>query len=125
MLSLDEHAGNPVAVVFLSGHCQHSLDTLPILSRAQQKFGEDIAILPVYVNSGRVEDVRDWSSHLDLGLPLGVAPDRVVSDAYDVRMVPSTFLLDRDGRVTKRLVGFKDESTLNLEISEHIRNQDA
>ncbi|MCH8849469.1 MAG: hypothetical protein IIC89_01435 [Chloroflexi bacterium] len=78
-----------------------------------------------YVNSGRIEDVKEWSANLDLGLPLGIAPDRTASEAYDVRMVPITILIDRDGSIAKRLFGFKDEQTLGLEISKLIINQKA
>jgi len=40
------------------------------------------------------------------------------SQAYDSRMVPSTFLIDRKGRVTKKFVGFKDEGVLDQAFGE-------
>ncbi len=116
---LSDYRGRPVAVVFLSGHCSHSFDTLPILAELKEKYDhEDLAILPVYVNSGSVDDILTWSSEMDLGYPLLVANTKELSNEYDSRMVPSTFFIDREGRVTKKFVGYKDKVLLDEAFSE-------
>ena len=113
-ITLSDYQGKPVAVIFLSGHCSHSLDTLPILTELTKKYeSRDLVILPVYVNSGSVEDVKTWSSEMNLGYPLIVSKNKDLSKAYNSRMVPSTFLIDREGRVVKKLVGYKDKSILD------------
>jgi len=111
-VSLSDYRGKPVAVVFLSGHCSHSFDTLPILTEMNKKYGSELAILPVYVNSGSVENVLTWSAEMNLGFPLIVSQSKEISNAYNSRMVPSTFLIDRNGQLTKKYVGYKDQAIL-------------
>jgi peroxiredoxin len=114
MISLAAAHGRPVAVVLLSGHCTHSMDTLPVLVNLREKYAaEDLTILPIYVNSGSVEDVRSWSSRMNLNYPLLVDESKTLSDQYESYLVPSTFLIDADGQVTRKLVGFKDQETLD------------
>jgi peroxiredoxin len=114
VMSLADARGRPVAVVLLSGHCIHSMDTLPLLAKLRAKYAaEDLAILPVYVNSGSVEDVSSWSSPMNLNLPLLVDEGKNLADQYESYLVPSTFLIDANGQVTRKLVGFKDEATLD------------
>lgn len=121
IVSLSEYRGKHVALVFLAGHCSHSLDTLPILSELKKKYeSQDLVILPVYVNSGSVEDVLTWSSEMDLGFPLIVSQNKDISEAYDSRMVPSFFLIDREGRVTEKYVGYKDRNRLHRAFDELI-----
>jgi len=36
-----------------------------------------------------------------------------LADQYESYLVPSTFLIDANGQVTRKLVGFKDEATLD------------
>jgi len=116
---LSEHRGKPVALVFLSGHCNHSHDTLPILAELKAKYeSQGLVILPVFVNSGSVEDIKSWSSELDLSYDLLVSESKDISQAYDSRMVPSTFLIDRKGRIMKKFVGFKDKVVLDQVFGE-------
>ncbi len=121
-VSLSDYRGKPVAVVFLSGHCSHSFDTLPILTEMNKKYGSDLAILPVYVNSGSVDNVLTWSAEMNLGFPLIVSQSKEISKAYNSKMVPSTFLIDRHGQLTKKYVGYKDQAILDKAFAELIRS---
>ncbi|MGH7449897.1 MAG: peroxiredoxin family protein [bacterium] len=116
---LSAHRGKPVALVFLSGHCNHSHDTLPTLAELKAKYeSRGLVLLPVFVNSGSAEDLNSWTSELNLGYDLLVSEGKEISKAYDSRMVPSTFLIDREGRITKKFVGYKDKSTLDRAFGE-------
>jgi len=118
-VSLSDYRGKNVVVVFLSGHCYHSVDTLPILADLREKYAShDLEILPVFVNSGDVQDLKSRAWEWDVEYSLIVSEDKAISRAYDSRMVPSTFLIDEEGRVTRKLVGFKTESILDEAISE-------
>ena len=122
-VSLSDYAGRPVAVTFLAGHCSHSLSTLPMLDSLQKKYAADnLAILPIYVNSGSVEDVRSWSSILEMDLDLAVADNPALADEYESFLVPSTLLIDGAGNVTTKLVGFKEEDELDAAIRELIES---
>jgi len=120
-VSLSQHRGKNVAMVFLSAHCYHSLDTLPILAELKQKYDdEDLTILPIFINSGDVEDVASRAWELDVEYPLIVSEGKEISKVYDSRMVPSTFLIDEQGNLTRKLVGFKDEAALDQAFRELI-----
>jgi peroxiredoxin len=113
-VSLSEHRGKNVAVVFLSAHCYHSLDTLPILAELKQKYADQaLEILPVFINSGDAEYVASRAWEWDVEYPMLVSEGKEISKAYDSRMVPSTFLIDEQGNLIKRFVGFKDKATLD------------
>jgi peroxiredoxin len=118
-VSLSEYRGRNVAVVFLSAHCYHSLDTLPILADLMQSYDEqELVILPVFINSGNVEDVASRAWELDVQYPLIVSEGKEISAVYESRMVPTTFLIDEQGRLSKKLVGFKDRATLDHALEE-------
>ncbi|MGH7492615.1 MAG: peroxiredoxin family protein, partial [bacterium] len=54
-----------------------------------------------------------WSVELNLSYDLLVSESKDISQAYDSRMVPSTFLITREGMITKKFVGFKDKVVLD------------
>ena len=112
-VSLSGMRGKNVAVVFLSAHCFHSMDTLPILAELQKEYdNQNLTILPVFVNSGDVEDVASRAWELKIETPILVSEGKDLSIKYDSRMVPSTFLIDEQGNLTKKFVGFKNKTTL-------------
>lgn len=120
-VSLSQYRGRDVAVVFLSAHCYHSLDTLPILAELRTKYEQELTILPVFINSGDVEHLAARTWELDVDYPLIVSRDKRISEAYDSRMVPSTFLIDEDGNLVRKFVGFKDRDTLDAAFRELTR----
>jgi peroxiredoxin len=120
-VALSSHRGKNVVLVFLSGHCYHSLDTLPILGELRRKYA-DVVFLPVFINSGDVEQLASRAWELEVDYPLVVSRDKAIAQAYDSRMVPSTFLIDEQGRVTRKLVGFKDQAALDAAIAELVRS---
>lgn len=116
-VSLSDYRGKNVALVFLSGHCNHSLQTLPLLAELREEYKtKGLELLPVYINSGSLEDVATWSASLGLDLPLVVAEEKELAKAYDFRMVPTTFLIDEKGRVTSKLVGQKDKASMRAAL---------
>ena len=118
-VSLSDHRGSNVALVFLSAHCFHSLDTLPILAELRRKYADQaLDILPVFINSGNREDLASRSWEWDVEYPLLISEGKEISEVYDSRMVPSTFLIDEQGRLVKQFVGFKDQATLDAAFEE-------
>lgn len=120
-VSLADYRGQGVALVFLSGHCNHSMETLPVLEQLAEEYADEkLMILPVYINSGSVEDIKTWSASLGVEIPLLVAEERDLSEAFDFSMVPTVFLINQEGLVTKKLVGQKDKDTLAKAFDELI-----
>jgi len=118
-VSLADFRGENVALVFLAGHCNHCLDSLSTFAELHKKYkSEGVRVVPVYVNSGTVEDIRSWTSSLDLRIPFLVSESNDLAEEYDFRMVPTTFLIDGEGRVTRKLVGQKSVDALDDALGE-------
>ena len=90
----------------------------------QDKYApKGLAVLPVYINSGSLEGVRGWSKEMDLNYPILVSRGTDISRLYDSRMVPSFFLIDRKGKITKKFVGYKSKSTLDRAFAELVNSR--
>lgn len=121
-IALADFKDRPLAIVTLSVHCYHSMETLPLLKQLKQKYADmGVAILPVFVNATGVEDIQSTIEGLDLGYPVAVAQGKALSEAFESRMVPSTFLINGDGRITQKLVGQKDQTTLENALGELLK----
>ena len=109
-ISLVQFHGRPVALLFLAVHCSHSLDILPIVSRLKTEYeSQDLVLLPVYVHTGTIDDLKTFAATLNLEFPLYMV-EKHISIKYENNMVPAMFLIDRKGHLEQRFMGFKKYS---------------
>ena len=70
--------------------------------------------------------LKTWSDRANLDLPLLVSEDdsddTALSEGYDFRMVPSVFLIDEDGMITRKLVGQKSDAALQQAVDEFLES---
>lgn len=107
--------GKPALVVLLSLHCNHSVESLPVLSRlAERVKPEGRRVVGVLVNSGDVDDAKYWIPYhypdYRGQYDVWVVGDTSVGDAIGSHLTPTYLFVDKHGRVRKKLVGFKTDS---------------
>jgi len=122
-LRLREQRGQVVMLNFWASWCGPCRQEMPLLDRLYEKYhASGFQLLGVNVD----EDVRNASgvsSRLRLHFPVLLDTEKKVSRLYDLTTMPSTVLIDRDGRVRYIHRGYKDgyEQTYEQQIRELLR----
>jgi thiol-disulfide isomerase/thioredoxin len=117
----DDLNGRPTVVALLSLHCNHSIESLPILTELAERFrAERVRVVGVFVNSGGTEEVNYWVPQLypdyDSQYEVWVADDTSIGDAANSHLTPTYLIVDAQGQVQKKLVGFKSEDDVRNEL---------
>ncbi|MEE9470591.1 MAG: TlpA disulfide reductase family protein, partial [Gemmatimonadota bacterium] len=108
-ISSDSLSGKPSLLVFLAGHCTHSMDTFPVLNDLAREYGpRGLNIVGVVVNSGTPQDVGVWASHFEPEYDIWVYTDPSIGDVIGSHLVPTYLYVDAGGNVREKLVGYKD-----------------
>ncbi len=106
--------GEDTLLAFVAVHCQHSMDSLPILQRLHDTYGQEgLRVVAVAVGSGEVEDVNSWFPHFEPTYEVWVASGTELPDAIGSHLVPTYLFVDERGRITEKLVGFKESSAVS------------
>lgn len=119
-LRLREQRGQVVLVNFWATWCGPCRVEMPHLNRLWDRYRESgFVLLGINVD----EDPRkavDLVERLALGFPVLSDADKTVSRLYDLSAMPSTVLIDRDGRVRHVHKGYQDglERTYDAQIRE-------
>ena len=105
-VSLSDYRGKVVFVNFWATWCPFCVDEIPDLERAFEEYGGDVAILGI----NRAESLQKQTGFLsDLQLrptyPLLLDPSDNLAGAYGVVVMPTTFILDREGVITQVKLG--------------------
>jgi peroxiredoxin len=122
-LRLQEQRGQVVMLNFWASWCGPCQVEMPRLNRLYQKYhASGFQLLGVNVD----DDIRNAvgaSSKLGLQFPVLLDTEKTVSRLYDLSTMPSTVLIDRDGRVRYVHLGYKDgyEQTYEEQIRELLR----
>ncbi len=114
--------GKVVVVNFWATWCPPCRREMPSLERLRQRLaGKGLVVMAVNVGED-VETVFSFTGQLDLApaFPLLLDKDSTVMQRWKVRGLPTTFVVDAEGRVIYRAVGgreFDHEAVVNRLLS--------
>ncbi|MEP7302800.1 MAG: TlpA disulfide reductase family protein [Caldimonas sp.] len=98
-LRLAEQRGRVVMVNFWATWCGPCRQEMPQLDRLYQKYrASGFVLLGVNVDDD-VHKAADVAAKLGVSFPVLLDTDKAVSKLYDLSTMPSTVIIDRDGKV--------------------------
>lgn len=104
-----------VVVTFWASWCRQCEPTMRALREIEAKYGpEDIVVLALSTGNERESAIRRYLAEHRFELWVGRASPTVRSGFGGVPGIPTTFLIDRSGRIRHRLYGPLSELTLGV-----------
>lgn len=117
-LSLADFKGKVVVLNFWATWCPPCVREIPRLVRISEQYAQqDLVVLGV--NTTYQDDQAKVASFArDQGISYPVLLDTTgeVGQLYPARLMPTTFLIDREGRIVHTKVGEVDEATLREQV---------
>jgi thiol-disulfide isomerase/thioredoxin len=103
---LDDFAGKLVLVNLWATWCAPCREEMPSLERLQTRLGDKITILAISEDMGGGKAVEPFIAKLGLKeVKTYLDPKNAVGQAFKVDGLPTSFLIDRQGRVLGRVEG--------------------
>ena len=119
VVRLAELRGRPVVIDFWATWCVPCRATLPQLDTLQSRYrGQGLFVLGLSVDEDGLQGVRRFAGRLGLRYPIAVASENVLDLYGPIRMIPTTFFIDRRGNIARRVVGSIDAETIDLYVRE-------
>lgn len=122
-LRLQEQRGRVVMVNFWATWCGPCRQEMPHLNRLYEKYrASGFVLIGVNVDDD-VRKAADVAAKLGVNFPVLLDTDKKVSRQYDLSTMPSTVLIDRDGRVKYVHLGYKTgyEDTYDKQVRELLK----
>jgi peroxiredoxin len=122
-LRLQEQRGHVVMINFWATWCGPCRVEMPHLSRLYEKYrGSGFTVLAVNIDEDPYK-AASLAKQLGMKFPVLLDREKKVSRLYDLSTMPSTVLVDRDGRVRYVHRGYRDgyEQTYDKQIRELLR----
>ena len=117
VVRLADYKGKVVLVDFWATWCGPCRRELPHLKALQDRFGrQGFVVLGISVDHQGQDRVRTFVKRNGVTWPTLLADATVLADYGDVRAIPTKFVIDRDGRVADRMLGYAAEKDLEAAI---------
>ena len=100
-INLSQFKGKPVLINFWAtwcGPCREELPSMQRLHDAPRKFG-DIQIIAISVDRFNIDQIHQYAKDMNLSFPILHDKDREVRKSYFVRGLPTSYLVDADGKL--------------------------
>ena len=106
-LRLEEYRGQVVLINFWASWCGPCRQEMPVLDRLHQRY-EDTGFAVLGVNvEGEERPARELVEKTNVTFPVVIDDGQKVSELYDLKAMPSTVVVDRDGVVRYVHRGYK------------------
>lgn len=122
-LRLQEQRGQVVLVNFWATWCGPCRQEMPHLARLYEKYrASGFVLLGINVDDD-AKKATELAAKLGLKFPVSLDTDKTVSRMYDLSAMPSTVLIDREGRVRHVHRGYYEgyENTYDQQIRSLLR----
>ncbi len=109
-IKLSDYRGKVVLLNFWATWCPPCVREMPSMERLQQRIGEDDFKVIAVNQMENPDDVFAFTGQLEMDPTFDILFDREskVSQAYAVRGLPTTYLIDKKGNIRYRAVGGRE-----------------
>src|SRR5215472_11753174 len=124
-VSLEEAKGKVVLLNFWATWCGPCRAEIPDLVDLQKRYREKLEIIALATEEDDADQVRRFVLHSGINYRVAMAPDDVVRDYGGVAALPTSFVIDREGRVVQKHVGLNDPTIYERELRAMLGLEDA
>lgn len=115
-VSLSAYRGKVVYVDFWASWCEPCRKSFPWMSEIQERYGNNLKVIAINLDQERAP-AMEFLKKLQPKFTIAFDPSAKVAEAYRVKGMPSSYLIDQRGRIVTEHVGFRPADKQKLEES--------
>ena len=114
----------PVILNFWASWCGPCQMEAPALQKFQEKYGQQVDLYGINATANDSPDsAMEFVKKYKLTFPIPMDVAGSVSDRYRIMAFPTTFIVDRQGVIRKKIIGTVDAATLERELKQLLNPQ--
>jgi len=116
VVSTAQWQGKVVILNFWATWCPPCREEIPILIELAKKYKESLLIVGVSVDEDSPDDVREFTKAFHMNYPVVMWSHELVSEYGGVPALPTTFLINKDGRIVQKHEGLYPPEVYDAEV---------
>lgn len=115
-LSLADYKGKVILLNFWASWCGPCRAEIPDLVELQNKYKDQLQILGLVVDDDDEDAVKKFVADFGINYPVALAGDEVRLQYGGIPALPTSFVLDAEGRVVQKHEGLRDPVLYEVEV---------
>lgn len=116
-LQLSDYRGKVLVVDFWASWCVPCRRSFPWMNEMQEKYGDDGLVIVAVNLDNEASDAAKFLQQYPADFKIAYDHERKLAREYEVEAMPSSFLIDREGNIIERRLGFKTGQTDDYEAA--------
>jgi thiol-disulfide isomerase/thioredoxin len=116
MVSTAQLHGKVVIVNFWATWCPPCQEEIPEMMELQKQFQGKLQIIGVSMDDGPAEAVKEFADKIGMNYPIVMGSDGLSDEYGGIPALPTSFVVDPEGRVVQKHVGLYPEEVYEDEI---------
>ena len=114
-MSLANNKGKTLLIDFWATWCGPCRESIPHLVHLHKTYqGQGLAVVGLSMDKGDPKTVDHFAKSLDIPYPIAIAPEEIAR-AYGVNGLPTIILIDKEGKIREKIVGFNTTIAKKIE----------
>jgi thiol-disulfide isomerase/thioredoxin len=115
-LSLADYKSKVILLNFWATWCGPCRAEIPDLVELQSKYKDQLQVIGLVVDDDDQEAIKKFVEEFRINYPVALAPDKLRTDYGGIPALPTSFLLNAEGRVVQKHEGLRDPVLYEVEI---------
>jgi cytochrome c biogenesis protein CcmG/thiol:disulfide interchange protein DsbE len=115
-LSIADFHGKVVLLNFWATWCGPCRAEIPDLVELQNKYKDQLQIIGLVVDDEDQDAIKKFITEFGINYPVAVAPDELRMQYGGIAALPTSFVIDAEGRVVQKHEGLRDPVLYEVEI---------
>jgi thiol-disulfide isomerase/thioredoxin len=111
-LSLSDLQGRPVMINFWATWCPPCRVEMPDIIEQYNEHGDDLVVLAINTREG-MDLVEPFTQEFGITMPVVLDQHGEIMRLYQVRSMPTTFFIGRDGRISMKWIGLMSPDVID------------
>jgi thiol-disulfide isomerase/thioredoxin len=114
-ISLAKNKGKTLLIDFWATWCGPCRESIPHLVHLHKTYqGQGLEVVGLSMDKGDPKAVDHFVKSLDIPYPIAIAPEEIAR-AYGVNGLPTTVLIDKEGMIREKILGFNTAIAKKIE----------
>ena len=121
MFSMSDYAGQVVIIDFWATWCPPCLEMIPVLKKLHTNYSDKgLAVLGISLDREGLEILGPFVHRKMIPYKIVMGDERIVRTFGGVATIPTLYIVDREGRLVRKMVGYHSYSDLENEIKRYL-----